>query len=249
MAIELIVFGLINLLVCAFSGAAGGGGALITTPVMVLLGLTPAQAIATAKFNGFGVSLGTTGRFWREKLADPKLTAFLAVIAAFGALAGSLTLAYFKDQTAALENLMGLAILVVGIPTLYLRRMGLRPRATASWLKAAGLLFLITSAFMQAALSSGLGSLQMIILISCFGMTALSASATRRAMQLGVAIVSLTVFVLAGLVDYRFGLVGMFTALIGGYIGAHIAVKKGNQFVLNLFALASAILALQLILG
>lgn len=76
----------------------------------------------------------------------------------------------------------------------------------------------------------------MTVLISCFGMTALVASATRRAMQLTVASVSLVVFIAAGLIDYRYGLTGLATGLVGGYIGAHIAVKKGNKFIINLFA-------------
>jgi len=80
-------------------------------------------------------------------------------------------------------------------------------------------------------------------------MTALTASATRRLTQLTVAAVGLTVYIAAGLVDYRFGLVGFITSLVGGFIGAHIAIKRGNKFVINLLAVTSILLALQLIFG
>ena len=80
-------------------------------------------------------------------------------------------------------------------------------------------------------------------------MTALVASATRRFMQLTVSTISLLIYILTGLVDYRFGIVSLVTAVGGSFIGAHIAIRKGNKFVVNLFAVVSALLALQLIFG
>jgi uncharacterized protein len=73
------------------------------------------------------------------------------------------------------------------------------------------------------------------------------ATATRRVMQLVVATVSLGIFIVAGVVDYKYGVVGLITSGLGGFLGAHIAVKKGNKFVINLFAITSAILAIQLL--
>jgi uncharacterized membrane protein YfcA len=51
------------------------------------------------------------------------------------------------------------------------------------------------------------------------------------------------------LVDYGFGLTALGASTVGGYIGAHIAVKKGNKFVINLFAIVSVLLAIQLLFG
>lgn len=36
-------------LICSIIGSAGGGSALISIPLLTLLGITPPQAIATAK--------------------------------------------------------------------------------------------------------------------------------------------------------------------------------------------------------
>lgn len=246
---ELLLFGVINFLSSMLSGASGGGGGLISTPVMVLLGLSPAQAIATAKFSGFGLSLGATGRFYKERIADKKTVIVFSVIGAIGALAGSLLLNHFRYESDLLQKLMGLAILMLGIPMLYIRNAGLESKMRPRWMKVMGLVLLCFSVLMQAALGTGIGSLQIVVLITFFGMTALTASATRRAMQLTVATVSLLVFIVAGLIDYRFGIVSVLTAAAGGYIGAHIAVKKGDKFVVNLFAFVSALLAIQLILG
>lgn len=221
----------------------------MSTPFMVLLGLSPAQAIATAKFGGFGVSVGASSRFFKEKVTDTRTVIIFSVMGAVGALLGSLTLTHFQNQTDVIQKLMGITILLVGIPMLYVRNAGLHKRERSVRVKAVGTVLLGIGIFLQTALGSGIGSLQMVVLITCFGMTALTASATRRALQLTVATVSLAVFIGNGLVDYRFGLVGLVTALVGGFLGAHIAIKKGNKFIVNLFAIVSALLAIQLLFG
>lgn len=246
---KLIMFGVVSLLSSTLSGAAGGGGGLISTPFMVILGLSPASAIATAKFGGFGLALGSSSRFFREKITDKRTVIIFSILGAVGALAGSITLSAFSSNSGVIQKLMGLVILAIGIPMLYARNRGLTTRTPPTWLKSLGLVLLVISVFMQAALGSGIGSLQFVIFISCFGMNALTASATRRAMQLTVATISLSVFMITGLVDYRFGLVGLAASSIGGFAGAHIAVKKGNKFIINVFAIASAVLAIQLLIG
>jgi uncharacterized membrane protein YfcA len=216
---------------------------------MVLLGLSPAQAIATAKFSGLGSTLGASSRFYKEKLTDKKTVIIFSIIGAISSLGGSLVLVHFSDHSDVLQKLMGIIILTLGVPMLYVRKIGLEPQSRPVWLKSVGLVLLGIGVILQVALGSGVGSLQLVVLMGCFGMTALVASATRRAMQLSVALVSLTVYIATGLVSYKFGLIGFATSLAGGYLGAHIAVKKGNKFVVNSFAVVSALLALQLLLG
>ncbi len=246
---NLILFAVVNLLAATLSGAAGGGGGLISTPFMVLLGLSPATAIATAKFGGLGLSSGTSLRFFKEHITNRRAVIIFSIFGGVGALAGSLLLTHFSDQEELLEKLMGGIILFAGIPLLYVKGMGLKTTNPPRYLQIIGLGLLAVSVLFQAALSAGIGSLQLVVFMGCFGMTALTASATRRAMQLTVAIISLLVYIIAGLVDYKFGAVSFITSLTGGYLGAHIAVKKGNKFIINVFAITSALLALQLLLG
>jgi uncharacterized membrane protein YfcA len=55
------------------------------------------------------------------------------------------------------------------------------------------------------------------------------------------------VFFAAGLVDLRIGIPLAVANLIGGYIGAHAAVKVGQQFVRALFLATVAALAVKLL--
>lgn len=244
---HLLLYALVNLVASALSGAAGGGAALIGIPTLLLLGLSPTAAIASTKFSGLGLSTGTSLRFYREKLTDRRMVVILSLISAGGAIVGSLVLVKLSSHEALLQRIMAVAILVVGIPMLYVRGLGLEPKNRTRPIQVLGFCLIVISVIFQAALSSGLGSLQMVVMMACFGMTALVANATRRFMQLTVAVISLIIFIWAGFMNYKFGVAALVTSFIGGYIGAHIAVKKGNKFVINLFAITSALLALQLL--
>jgi len=172
-----------------------------------------------------------------------------SIVGGLLSLFGSLLLVHLQSQTEILQKIMGFVILFLGIPLLYLKNTGLHEAERPGWLKVTGSILIAISVFLQTIFASGIGGIQTIVFITCFGMTALAASATKRAMQLTVTSISLFVYIMAGLVDYRFGLAGFIASFAGGYVGSHIAIKKGNKFVLNLFAAVSAILALQLLFG
>lgn len=244
---HLLIFALVNLCAATLSGAAGGGGGLISIPTLLLLGLSPANAVATGKFGGLGISAGTSLRFARERITDKRMLIIFSCLSGVAAIVGSLLLVKYQTHEKLLEEIVGYSILLVGVPMLYMKNLGLEPKQRSHVVKIAGGALLTVAVVVQAALGSGLGSLQMIILISCFGMTALVASATRRAMQLVVAVISLIVFITSGIVDYKYGFIGLVTSFTGGYIGAQIAIEKGNRFVINLFAAVSVLLALQLL--
>lgn len=243
----LILFGIINILASVLSGISGGGGGLITTPLLVALGVSPSTAIATAKFSGLGLSFGSSARFFREKITDPRTVIIFSVISSIGAIIGSLLLVKLSAYENFLENAMAIVILTLGIPLLYFKNLGIKTKTTSKFMKIIGGCLLSLGVLLQVTLSSGIGSLQLIVLMGFFGMNALTASATRRAMQLAVATISLGIFMVTGLVDYKIGIVALTTSLVGGYIGAHIAVKKGNKWIINLLAISSAALALQLL--
>ncbi len=245
--IELIIFGILQFFAAILSGAAGGG--FIIAPLLIIFGLSPATAIATAKMGGVGLGIGTSSKFYGKKLASQKTIIIFSLLGLVTAILGTLLLIELKDKQDFLQKAVGLVILFIGIPMIYLKNMGLQRQNRSRFVKIIGTLLIgITNVF-HTLLSTGISIVQMTIFMSFFGMTALSASATRRAMQLTSALVSLAILIPADLINYRFGIVSLVSALGGGYVGAHIAVKKGNKFVVNMMALTSAALAIYLILG
>ena len=244
---ELIIFGVIQFFAAILSGAAGGG--FIIAPLLMIFGLSPASAIATAKMGGVGLGVGTSSKFYGKKLVSKKIIIIFSLIGIVTAILGSFLLIELQDKQDFLQKAVGLVILLIGIPMIYLKNMGIQRKNRSRLAKIIGTFLIgITNTF-HTLLSTGISIVQMTIFMSLFGMTALSASATRRSMQLTSALISLAILIPAGLINYNFGIVSLLSALGGGYVGAHLAVKKGDKFVVNMMTLTSAALAIYIILS
>jgi uncharacterized membrane protein YfcA len=57
----LVIYGVAGFLTSIISGMVGGGGGFIMTPLSIFLGLSPAQAVSTGKFNGLALTIGALG--------------------------------------------------------------------------------------------------------------------------------------------------------------------------------------------
>ncbi|HEU4984577.1 MAG TPA: TSUP family transporter, partial [Nitrososphaera sp.] len=88
---DVIIYGVVSLLASMFSGASGAGGGFLSTPTLILLGLAPAQAVASSKFNGLAVAIGSLSgmkqrqnrRLWRRALPVIALAFVIGLAAPF----------------------------------------------------------------------------------------------------------------------------------------------------------------------
>ena len=87
------------------------------------------------------------------------------------------------------------------------------------------------------------------ILMFFFGFTINQSSATQKIPGLVATLTALTIFILHGLVNWHFGLVLFAGMVIGGYLGAHLALKMGNAWVKVVFVIMVLALTVRLMLG
>lgn len=245
---ELIIFAVVNTAIMTFSGIVGGGAGLFTAPFLIFLGVNPLTAIATSKVTGLGAALGAGFKYHREKMLDLKTQIVFMALGGVGAIIGSSLLVKFSSHEELIQNLLGYVVLLIGLPMLLAKNIGLKTRRTSKSFKALGYVVFSIISIIGSALS-GITTAYLLVVMVFFGMTAINAAVAKRSAQLVAQSVSLVIFIAAGFIDYKLGLVALVTSIIGSYIGAHIAIKKGNKFVINVFAVSSAILALYLILG
>lgn len=88
----------------------------------------------------------------------------------------------------------------------------------------------------------------MYVMMGPLGMTAIKANAAKRVVGLGILIPSFLQFAFAGLIDWRHGIAMLIGNIAGGWIGANIAVNKGNLFVRTAFVIAAVLGALSILL-
>ena len=245
----LLIYGFINFFLAAVSGASGIGAGMISVPLLISLGLSPSGAIATSKFSAFGQAIGSSARFYKEKIVSKRQFLIFGGLSVISGFFGAFGLVALKDQQELVENIVGFVMLALGIPFLYFKKSGKQFKLTGKYVKTAGYPLFVVVHSLMSGIGSGIGSLHSLLFMGFFGMKPISAIALQRATLLLSSVIVLAIFIVTGLIDYHFGLIGILSAVAGSYAGAHIAIKKGDEFILNLVALTSAAFALYLLFG
>jgi uncharacterized membrane protein YfcA len=229
---EYVVIGVVGFFVSIGSAIAGGGGGLVMTPLMILIGLPPHAVLTSQKAAGIGINLGAMSRFAKEKsIIDWKLAGLFSALAVLASIIGTQIVFVFNAEV--LERLVGIATLIL-IPLVFInRKVGLKDTVTSQKKKIKGvaLYFVITT--FQAGLGAGTGAMLMFVFMGLFGLDALKANAMRRVSGLVLVTTSFTIFIFSGYIDWVLAAVMGVSMFAGGYIGAHIAVKKGSALIMK----------------
>lgn len=220
-------------IIAGFIGATVGGGGLLSLPFLILLGLPPQVAIATNRLGAVGHSTGAIYKYWKEKKIEWQYVLPFSVLAVVGAYIGANALVQIRQDT--LSMVIGILLLLL-LPTLYVKKdLGVAVRETKTWKKTVGYITYFLLMIVGGFFGSGLFPLIFFALITLFGFTFIRASATNFIPWFAMSLVALGVFIAHGLVNYSLGTALLLGMLIGGYVGAHTAVKKGNAWVKSLF--------------
>ncbi len=243
---ELVIYLAVSFVVSIFGGIAGGGGGFITTPLLIFLGLTPAQSVAVGKLAGFSISVTSLIGLRKVKIGSKKELIIIMAIALIIGLLAPFVIKTLDDEV--YKRLLGILLLVM-IPILLYKKVGIKTTYPSRLKKIFGYFLISISMSLLAVFSGGLGVLVNIVMMGFLGMTALVASVTKRYSQLilngSVAIGLLS----SGLIYWPVAIGAMLTVGLGGYIGARLAFKKGDSFVMGVFIVLMFISAAWLLIS
>lgn len=231
--------------VASFFGSMVGGGSLLSIPMLIFLGLPPQVAIATDRFGGIGQAVVAFFKFHKAGKVVWRYVPLLAVISLAGSLIGA-NILLSVDQDL-LQKIAGILLFVL-LPFVFLKRdIGVDRRAVTVAKKAAGsVVYFIIQTF-TGFFGAGTGPFIFYTLMIGFGLTILEAVATQLIPLLVLSISSVAVFAYKGIISYQIGLVLLAGMIVGGYIGAHVALKKGNAWIKRLFAIIVVIAGAKLL--
>jgi hypothetical protein len=239
---------LILVLVATVAGlvdAIAGGGGLLTLPALLLAGLPPVDAIATNKLQGtFGVGAASF-TFWRAGHIDALTLAPAVVAAAAGALAGSIAVLNFNADW--LQPLIPVLLIAVAI------YFGLAPQLSSTappkvpvHVLAPALGFAVGA--YDGFLGPGTGSFLMAGLVALGGLGLIQATASTKLLNLASNAASLGVFLLMGHVHLSTGLAMAAGQLLGGALGARLALEGGARLIRPLVIAVSIAIAVKVLL-
>lgn len=232
-----------------FVEAVVGGGGLIQLPAMFLLmpELSLLQTLATNKTANF---LGTTVsaiQYTRKTDVRLRYLAPVIVTAFISSFCGAILVSYIAK-----EQFMPIIVVVLSIVLLYTifkKQLGVTATdkqltKTQYYLYAVSIGLII--GMYDGLIGPGTGSFLVFGFIILFGFDFLHASANAKVINVVTNIAALSFFIAKGGVVWRIALPLALANMLGNYLGAHMAIKKGNSFVRGFFIVTVLILILKL---
>lgn len=224
-------------------GAITGGNSLINVPLMITVGMSPRQAVATNMFAVTFMTISATARFARAGMLKNRLLIPLGVITFVTSAAGALIAVKLPESVVKLVVGISMAALVL----FTLLNRGTAPPPSTRRRRAFGLLGTTLLGVYGGFFSGGYTTLMTVLCVVCFSLTMMESVAITKPINLISCLAASLVFFGGGLIDLRIGLPLAAANLVGGWIGAHFALKGGDRFVRLLFLLTVAALAAKLL--
>lgn len=224
--------------------AIAGGGGLISLPVLLGMGMPPHLAFGTNKLQGTIGTFMAARRYHQQgwiSLSSIKAGIIAGVIgASLGAITGQIL------STAFLQKVIPLMLLAILLYTIFSPRMGMKDanaRMPKAWFF---LLFGFALSFYDGFFGPGVGSFWVFWLTYLLGFNLVKATAYTKIFNLNSSFVALVCFAIGGNIDYKIGLCMAAGQLIGGRLGANLAIKSGAKVIrpIFLFVVSGTILTL-----
>ncbi len=249
MAEHLLIF-IISLVANLFSALSGGGAGLIQLPALIFLGLPFGLALATHKVATIALGIGATARHLKENRINRDFALVMLFAGLPGVVIGASFILQVPDQIAKMA--LGVLTIGLGIYSFFSPNLGqtleLKNRHRKGYLIGGLTLFFI--GILNGSLTSGTGLFVTIWLIRWFGMDYKLAVAytlifvglfwnTSGAITLG----------LLGDIHWQWIPALLLGSLIGGYVGAHLSIVKGNKVIKRSFEIVTMLIGLKLVFG
>jgi uncharacterized membrane protein YfcA len=240
----------ISLVANVFSALSGGGAGLIQLPVLIFLGLPFGVALATHKVATVALGIGATIRHLRESHLERQFALFMVGIGVPGVILGASVILQVPDRSAQIA--LGCLTMALGIYSIFSPQLGqlYTPAHRDRRGYVIGGLSLFFIGVLNGSLTSGTGLFVTLWLIRWFGMD------YKRAVAYTLVLVGLF---WNGAGAITLGLLGeiywlwipalLLGSLLGGYLGAHLAIVKGNKVIKRAFEAVTLLIGLKLIAG
>lgn len=241
------------LLIVAFSAnllsaLAGGGAGLVQLPALIFLGLPFATALATHKIATVALGVGASLKHGREGHMEMRFAIFILACGLPGVILGARTVLGLPDNLARIA--LGVLTIGLGIYSLIKKNLGQTwlPRNRDLRGMTLGGLWLFGLGFLNGSLTSGTGLFVTLLLIGWFGLDYKRATAYTMIL-VGLFWNGAGALTLAMLTQPQWSWLPMLVlgSLLGGYWGAHLAIKKGNPLIKRVFEVVTILSGITLI--
>jgi uncharacterized protein len=233
-------------LVAGVIDAIAGGGGLLTVPALLWAGLPPHLALGTNKGQSVFGSFAALVRFARSGLVDGRRARVTFPLGLAGSLAGAALV--LRVPPSALRPMV-LALLAGAALFVGLRRPGAgRPVEQAPGREAppveAGIALAV--GIYDGFFGPGTGTFLIVAFVALLGDRLAQASASAKVVNFGSNLAAVILFAWRGVVIWKVALPMAAAQLAGGWLGAHLTVRRGDGLVRRVTVAVALALAAKL---
>ena len=246
---QLLLF-FVSLVANLFSAFSGGGAGLLQLPVLIFLGLPFGVALATHKVASVALGAGATLRHMRESTLERGFVLFVLATGLPGVVLGANIILHVPGRMA--EIALGCLTLGLGLYSGSNTGLGqdYRPEHRDRQGMMLGGMVLFFLGVLNGSLTSGTGLFVTLWLVGWFGLD------YKRAVAYTLVLVGLfwngtgaLTLGLLGSIKWDWLPALLAGSLIGGYAGAHLAIRQGNRWIKRAFEIISILVGIKLIVG
>ncbi len=233
--------------IAGFVDSIAGGGGLITVPLLLAAGLSPAQALGTNKLQAVFGSGGATWHFARAGYIGWREIRLGATLAFAASMLGAFTVQQVAPEF--LRRFIPWLLIGMGLFMLVRPRFGLRQsqaRLSPGWF---ALVFGLALGFYDGFFGPGTGTFWAMACVALLGYELTRATAYTKAMNFSSNAGALLLFLAGGQVWFGIGLLMGCGQWAGARLGSRLVLRKGARFVRPVFITVVLVLAVKLLLA
>ena len=248
--IDSILLFIISFIANSFSAFSGGGAGLLQLPVLIFLGLPFSVALATHKLATVALGIGATTRHFREGSLNWRFSLLILASGLPGVILGAMVIVHVPERPA--ELALGILTLGLGLYSVLHKELGQKvENAHGGWHHILiGILVLFIIGALNGSLTSGTGLFVTLWLVRWFGLD------YKHAVAYTLVLVGLfwngagaLTLGLQGPIRWDWIPILLVASALGGYVGAHFAIIKGNKWIKPVYEVITLLVGFKLILG
>lgn len=243
----IIIFLCLASFVAGFVDAIVGGGGLIQTPIALVLlpNISIASVIGTLKIPGFSGTSMAAYQYLKTTKVDWRLFLIMAFVSFVFAYLGSSLLNIMQNDF--MKPLLFLVLILLLLYTYFKKDFGQFQieKLTHKQTYIYGIVICVFLGFYDGFIGPGTGSLLIMAFIAILGFDFLQANMYAKLVNLATNFGSITLFVLKGKIIWTIAIPMAVCNVTGSWLGARLAISKGNGFIRIFFLIVVGIALLR----
>jgi|TARA_B110000914_G_scaffold65890_1_gene57539 uncharacterized membrane protein YfcA len=232
----------IAFLASVIDSIAGGGG-LLTTPAMLLVGINPLNTLATNKFQScFGTFTSTYNYYKNGLLTEPKKNLYF-LLSFSGSMIGTFLVSRISNEL--LEDVIPVLLILAAI--FFILNRGPSTGSYNSKFLYIFILIVLAIGFYDGFFGPGTGSFFVLAFVIIKGISIMESTAITKLLNFASNFAAFIIFAINGYVLWELGLVMAVGQIAGANLGSRFAISNGEKVVRPVLVIVSILLSIRIL--